>query len=117
MSEDPMDGWQAGVRWTPLVPPSTASRKLTRTSPLARRKTFFAPGAIAWERERRERIVGKRSISVQLSDLTIDVQKGQATAKFQQAYKANNFQSNSRKTLTLEERNGKWLIVRETVGG
>src|SRR5574344_1091990 len=71
----------------------------------------------AWERERRERIVGKRSISVQLSDLTIDVQKGQATAKFQQAYKANNFQSNSRKTLTLEERNGKWLIVRETVGG
>ena len=45
------------------------------------------------------------------------MQKGQATAKFQQAYKANNFQSNSRKTLTLEERNGKWLIVRETVGG
>ena len=71
----------------------------------------------AWENERRARIVGKRRISVQLSSLEISLQNGRATAQFQQAYKADTFQSNSRKTLTLEERNGKWLIVRETVGG
>lgn len=36
MSEDPMDGWQAGVRWTPLVPPSRWHRldqELARRQP------------------------------------------------------------------------------------
>lgn len=82
---------------------------------------FHPPGKqsrAAWEKERRSRIVGKKHIDVQLSDLSVNVDEpGRATVRFQQAYKANDFQSNSRKTLVLEQHQGKWLILREAVGG
>lgn len=81
---------------------------------------FQTPGKQSrkrWEEERRARIVGKSAISVQLSDLTVQMpQPDQATVRFSQHYKAGNLDTRSRKTLLLEQRSGQWLIVRETVG-
>ncbi len=81
---------------------------------------FQTPGKQSrkrWEEERRVRIVGKSAISVQLSDLTVQMpQPDQATVRFSQHYKAGNLDTRSRKTLLLEQRSGQWLIVRETVG-
>ena len=70
----------------------------------------------AWEAERRARIVGKRSISVNLADLTITTQNDRATARFRQHYRADTLNVSSRKTLQLELRKGQWLIVSETTG-
>lgn len=70
----------------------------------------------AWEAERRARIVGKRSISVNLADLTITTQNDRATARFRQNYRADTLNVSSRKTLQLELRKGQWLIVSETTG-
>lgn len=70
----------------------------------------------AWEAERRARIVGKRSISVNVADLTITTQNDRATARFRQHYRADTLNVSSRKTLQLELRKGQWLIVSETTG-
>ena len=70
----------------------------------------------AWEAERRARIVGKRSIIVNLADLTITTQNDRATARFRQHYRADTLNVSSRKTLQLELRKGQWLIVSETTG-
>ena len=71
----------------------------------------------AWEKEREARILGKSRISVQISDLKVSVQGDKASARFHQAYHADSFQSNSRKTLELVQQLGNWRIVRESVGG
>lgn len=69
-----------------------------------------------WEDERRSRILGKSRISVKLSELQVQVQGSQATAKFRQAYSADGLQMSSRKTLEMRKVNDRWLIVREISG-
>ena len=81
---------------------------------------FDAPGKqtrSAWENERRARIVGKSTISVKLSDLSVTVQGSKATAKFRQEYNSNTLDLSSRKTLELSKAGERWVIVRETTGG
>lgn len=80
----------------------------------------FNPGAgksrAAWEKERHARIVGKKNISVTLSNLRVSIDgKGQAQVRFQQTYRADSFQANTGKLLVLEQRQGRWLITRESV--
>lgn len=70
----------------------------------------------AWTQARRQRIEGKREISVSLSDLQVVVDGERATARFVQAYAAGALKSNSRKTLVLQPDQGQWRIVSETVG-
>lgn len=70
----------------------------------------------AWKQSRRQRIEGKREISVALSDLQVAVDGPRATARFMQAYTAGALKSNSRKTLVLQADQGQWRIVSETVG-
>jgi tetratricopeptide (TPR) repeat protein len=70
----------------------------------------------AWEKERRDRIMGKSRISVALSNLNVKVTGGEAVAKFQQAYKADALSVSSRKTLTLKKRGNQWLITQESTG-
>ena len=81
----------------------------------------FAPGnkasRKAWEKERHARIVGKNSIDVKVSDLTITVKDNQATARFRQDYSAGKLKTSSRKTLELVKSGERWLIVRESTGG
>ncbi len=68
-----------------------------------------------WESERRLRIVSKKSILVEVSQVQITLQGPKATVRFQQIYESDNFKGNSRKTLEMQKQGQRWLIVRETV--
>ena len=70
----------------------------------------------AWEEERRQRIVGKSSISVEIADLSITVDAGKAVVKFQQNYRGDALVVSSRKALDLVKTGERWLIVRESTG-
>lgn len=71
----------------------------------------------AWEEERRQRIEGKRKISVALEDVQISLAGSQATVKFRQLYTAPGHKTRSRKTLVMSKTAGKWQIVQESSGG
>jgi ketosteroid isomerase-like protein len=82
-------------------------------------KDFDTPGKQsrgAWEAERRSRIVGKSSITVTLTDLSVTVNGSEAKARFHQAYRAGSFAVASRKTLEMSKVRDQWLIVKETTG-
>jgi tetratricopeptide (TPR) repeat protein len=68
-----------------------------------------------WKNDRRDRIVNKQSISVELDRITILIQNDTAVVQFQQRYAADSFKSNSRKTLNMVRQGPDWLIVRELV--
>ena len=72
--------------------------------------------AAAWQSNRRERIMSKRRISVEVSGLKIDIVKDVAKVSFRQAYSADLLRVSSQKTLELEQRGGKWLIRKESTG-
>lgn len=70
----------------------------------------------AWEKERRQRIAGKSTISIKLSDLSVAVDGTKATAKFRQDYRGDALTVSSRKVLDLVKIGDRWLIVRESTG-
>jgi ketosteroid isomerase-like protein len=70
----------------------------------------------AWEQERRERINGKRSISVKVSDLRIKVDGNKATAQFRQEYRADSLNVSSGKRIDLVRNGNEWVIVKESSG-
>ncbi len=70
----------------------------------------------AWEQERRDRIQGKRSISVKLSNIDVTVNGNKATARFRQEYKADSLSVSSGKRLDLVRSGGDWVIVKESTG-
>ena len=70
----------------------------------------------AWEAERRNRIVGKTTISVKLENLSVTVNGAKAIAKFRQDYRAGALAVSSRKTLELVKAGNRWLIVKESTG-
>ena len=69
-----------------------------------------------WENERRSRITGKRKISVEVSDMKIDIKGDKATVRYRQAYRADSLNINGSKRLELTRVSGKWLIVKESAG-
>lgn len=70
----------------------------------------------AWEKERHERITGKKSISVTLTNLNIRVRGDEAVANFRQAYEADQLSVSSHETLDLKKSGQNWLITRESTG-
>lgn len=70
----------------------------------------------AWEQERRERIQGKRNISVKLSKIDIAINGNKATARFHQDYKADSLSVSSGKRVDLVRSGGEWVIVKESTG-
>ena len=72
--------------------------------------------AAAWQSNRRDRILGKRQISVEVSGLNVSVAKGVAKVTFRQSYAADLLRVSSQKVLELEQHNGKWLIRKESTG-
>ncbi|MFT3857125.1 MAG: tetratricopeptide repeat protein [Aquabacterium sp.] len=70
----------------------------------------------AWEEERRDRILGKRSISVKISNVDVTVNGNKATARFRQDYKADNLDISGSKRVELMRSNGNWVIVKESAG-
>lgn len=80
---------------------------------------FRTPGGQArkaWEDERRSRIVGKGRISVQVESPQVALNGNTATVKFRQIYLSDRLKANTRKTLVLEKRGGKWQIRQESTG-
>ena len=77
---------------------------------------FELPGALTraqWEGQRRNRISTKSLIEVGISNLNIQVDGDSATAEFDQAYKADKYSDNVRKTLRLKKEDGRWKIYTE----
>ena len=70
----------------------------------------------AWEQERRERIAGKRSISVKLSGIKVTVNGNKAVAQFRQDYRADGLNVSSGKRLDLVRSGGNWVIAKESTG-
>ena len=70
----------------------------------------------AWKTERKERIVGKPSITLEVRNLKVDVQGTRATANFRQYYASGGYKATTRKTLSMRQEGGKWLITREDTG-
>jgi len=83
-------------------------------------KDFKTPKGQAradWEKSRRARIGGAKSISVEVDAPQVKMQGAdQATVTFRQAYRSDTFKSTSRKTLTLIRSDGRWLIQDEDSG-
>ncbi len=83
--------------------------------------SFTPPGKLsraAWEKERRDRIVGRAKINVTVNDLNVTVKDNKAQARFRQGYSSGSYSVNSRKTLDMVYTPaGRWLIVRESTGG
>ena len=80
---------------------------------------FRTPGGKArkaWEDERRSRIVGKGRITVQVESPQVTLNGNTATVKFRQIYLSDRLKANTRKTLVLEKRGGKWQIRQESTG-
>jgi hypothetical protein len=69
-----------------------------------------------WEKERRDRILGKASISVTLSNINVRVNGDKADVQFRQSYKAGPLAVSSRKTLELLRNARGWQITRESTG-
>jgi len=70
----------------------------------------------AWEQERRDRITSKRSISVKISSVKVDVNGNKATVRFHQEYKADSLNVSSGKRLEMVRSGNNWLIVKESAG-
>ena len=69
-----------------------------------------------WKADRKERIVGKTTITVSVRDLKISTQGDLATASFRQSYAAGSYKATTRKTLRMQREGAQWLIVREETG-
>lgn len=72
----------------------------------------------AWEADRRARIVPRKRIAVEVSDLRVSVDGDKAQAHFKQRYESDTLTTSGHKTLELvRSPSGKWLIRQESVGG
>ncbi|MDD9806172.1 MAG: tetratricopeptide repeat protein [Gammaproteobacteria bacterium] len=70
----------------------------------------------SWRRQRRERILGPRRISVEISNLAIRDNDGDsAQVVFQQAYRSNLLASTVIKRMSLQNTGDGWKITRERV--
>jgi outer membrane biosynthesis protein TonB len=72
----------------------------------------------AWEEDRRARILPRKRIAVEISDLRVSVNGDKAQAHFKQTYESDTLSTSGHKTLDLvRSPAGKWLIKQESVGG
>lgn len=81
-------------------------------------KTFKTPDGESradWEKLRRARVSGPKSISVGIASPKVEVGNGTATVTFRQTYRSDRFTSTGTKTLTLVNEGGKWRIQQEQV--
>jgi tetratricopeptide (TPR) repeat protein len=72
----------------------------------------------AWEEDRKARILPRKRIAVEISDLRVSVNGDKAQAHFKQTYESDTLTTSGHKTLDLvHSPSGKWLIKQESVGG
>jgi murein L,D-transpeptidase YafK len=82
----------------------------------------FAPAdgttRTAWVENRRERLTAPEFIEITLTDLEIEwLDASKARATFNQRYRSNTFQDNTRKVLELVQEDGSWKILEEKTAG
>jgi tetratricopeptide (TPR) repeat protein len=70
----------------------------------------------AWMDDRRNRIMGKKSIEVNVSGISVVMEGNAATAHFKQDYNAGELQVSSSKRLRFAKVGDRWLIDKESVG-
>jgi Tetratricopeptide repeat len=70
----------------------------------------------AWMDERRNRILGKKSIDVNVSGISVVMEGNAATAHFKQEYSAGELQVTSGKRLRFTKVGDRWLIQKESTG-
>ena len=83
-------------------------------------KDFKVPNGASrasWEAERRARIDKPGTIEIKLDNISVKVDGDKAVARFRQHYQAGAFKASTNKTVDLVQRDGKWLIQQERVGG
>jgi hypothetical protein len=70
-----------------------------------------------WEAARRQRISAPKKIDVAIESPKV-VLKGEndAVVSFRQVYRSDSLKVNSRKTLVMVRREGRWLIQQERAG-
>jgi ketosteroid isomerase-like protein len=72
----------------------------------------------AWEDDRKARILPRKRIAVEVSDLRVSVNGDKAEVHFKQTYESDTLSTVGHKTLYLvRSPTGKWLIRQESVGG
>ena len=69
-----------------------------------------------WEKQRRARIGGPKSISVEISSPKVTMKGEQAVVTFRQAYRSDTFKATGNKRLVLIKSEGRWLIQDEDSG-
>jgi len=83
-------------------------------------KDFQTPGGEArdaWEKTRRTRISGAKSIEVGIDSPNVTMHSPeQASVSFRQTYRSDKLNTKSRKTLELVKLDGRWLIREEKAG-
>lgn len=83
-------------------------------------KDFKTPGGEArdaWEKTRRERISGAKSIEVGIDSPKVTMRSpDQASVSFRQTYRSDKLKSQNHKTLELVKADGRWLIREEKAG-
>jgi tetratricopeptide (TPR) repeat protein len=81
-------------------------------------KGFKTPGGESraeWEKQRRARVGGPKSITVNIASPKVTMEgPNQATVKFRQSYRSDTFKATGNKTLALVRENGRWQIQQET---
>lgn len=69
----------------------------------------------AWLADRRDRIVGRKSIQVSVSEVQVDIKPGGvAEVRLRQSYQSDTLSTQSRKSLELQKVGGRWLISQES---
>jgi len=72
----------------------------------------------AWEEDRKARILPRKHIAVEVSDLRVSVNGDKAQVHFKQTYESDTLTTSGHKTLDMvRSPSGKWLIRQESVGG
>jgi len=80
-------------------------------------KTPGGEGRDAWEKTRRERISGAKSIQVGVDSPKVTMHSAdEASVSFRQTYRSDKLKSQNRKTLELVKADGRWLIREEKAG-
>ena len=83
-------------------------------------KDFKTPAGEAreeWEKSRRSRIAGAKTIQVAVDSAKVTMQgPEQASVSFRQTYRSDKLNTKSRKTLELVKADGRWLIREEKAG-
>lgn len=69
----------------------------------------------AWEQERRARIIGKKKISVALSDIRVKIAGDKASVRLRQDYRSDQLKVTSTKNFEMiRSKSGAWLITLES---